>query len=708
MRVHELAKLLDITSKECIARLEAAGVAVKSHASTVSPEVVAALQGATAAAAPAPAEPAPAKPKAPAPAPAVVPAKPAPAPKAAPAPVAAPVAPPPAATPAPPPAVKPPAPASKPAVPPRVLRLKGAVVVRELADLMGMRPNALIAELMGMNVLASIAQKVDVNVAREIAEKHGFTVEHEKRAGEHKVVVPRTSVEIEEDADRPEDLVPRSPVVTFMGHVDHGKTSLLDRVRKSSVVDDEFGGITQHIGAYSVNVQGRRITFLDTPGHAAFTAMRARGANLTDIAVIVVAADDGIMPQTREAIQHARAAGVAIMVAVNKIDLPAANLDRVRRQLQTDGLTPEDWGGDVVVCPVSAQTGEGLDHLLEMILLQADVLDLKANPNRRARGYVVEATLEPGMGPTTTLLITNGTLRLGDFILCGPHCGKIRALINDLGVKVKTAEPSMPVKALGLSGVPEAGAEFQVFTNERLARTRAESAGSEAKLKQLAAPKRVSLDNLFSQLEGEKKIELRVVLKADTQGSIEAIQHALSQIQSDKVALAVLLAATGNITENDVMLARASRGVVLGFCVGKEAGVDSLARREGVEIRMHNIIYEMLDQVRDAMTGLLAPELKETVVGTAQILQVFTVGKNSKVAGCRVLRGTVSPKHKVRLRRANEVLYQGSITSLKHFRESVSEVRESQECGLRLDRFTDFNPGDVLEFYEVEEVRQTL
>jgi len=735
MRVHELAKLLDIGSKECIAKLQALGVEAKSHSSSVDASVVEKLVAqakgaapvAPAAAAPV-ATPAPAAVPAPAPvkvaAPAPAPAKPvaapvhakAPAKAHSHAPAAAPKhhappaahkpahAPAPAAAPAPAPA----APASAGAADERLIRIRGPVVVRELAEMLGLRPNVLIAELMSMNILASITAKVDVPVARDVAEKHGFRLEHEKRAGEHKPVLDKKTIETEEDADRPEDLVPRSPVVTFLGHVDHGKTSLLDRIRKTSVVDDEFGGITQHIGAYSVHTQGRRITFLDTPGHAAFTAMRARGANLTDIAVIIVAADDGIMPQTREAIQHARAANVNIMVAVNKMDLPTANLERVKRQLQADGLASEDWGGQTIVCPVSAQTGLGIDHLLEMILLQAELLDLKANPRRRARGFVIEAELEPGMGPTVNLLVTNGTLNVGDFILCGTNCGKVRALINDHGVKVKSADPATPVKCLGLSGVPDAGAEFRVFENERLARQMAQDTATQIKLKQLTAPKRVSLENLFTQLEGDKRSELRVVLKADTQGGIEAIQHALGEIKSEKVLLNVLLAATGNITENDVMLARASGGVVLGFCVGKEAGVDSLARREGVEVRLHNIIYEMLDQVRDAMLGLLAPEYKETVVGTAQILQTFSVGKNGRAAGCRVNRGNVTPRLKARVRRGTEVLFEGSIVSLKHFQESVSEVREGQECGIRLDRFSDFDTGDLLEFYEVEEVRRSL
>ncbi|MDA0578070.1 MAG: translation initiation factor IF-2 [Verrucomicrobia bacterium] len=725
MRVNELAKLLGVGSKECLAELHAIGVDVKSHASSIDEataakmlakhgksQAPAAKSNSTKSASPAaqpavavapakavtpPPAPVPAAPKPPAPPkPAAVPSKPTP-------PVPAPM---PAAAPKVSPAASAPA---TPAASERVIHIKGPIIVRELADLLGMRPNAVIAELMSMNILASITQKVEVAVARDVAAKHGFVLDHEKqRTIEHRPLPPPKPTAEQDAEDRPEDMISRAPVVTFLGHVDHGKTSLMDRIRKASVVEDEFGGITQHIGAYSVSLNGRHITFLDTPGHAAFTAMRARGANLTDIAVIVIAGDDGIMPQTKEAIQHALAAEVTILVAVNKIDLPAANVERVKRQLQADGLAPEDWGGTTIVCPVSAQTGEGIEHLLEMILLQSDLLELKANPKRRAKGYVIEAKLQQGMGPTANLLVTAGTLKVGDVILCGQHCGRVRALINDHGTKVKSAEPSTPVQCLGLPGVPEAGAEFRVYANERLARTLAQETGEELKQKHLAAPKKVSLENLFSQLEAEKKIELRMVVKADTQGSIEAIQHALGEIRSEKIALRILLVATGNITENDVMLASASKGLIIGFCVGKEPGADTVARREGVDIRLYNIIYKLLDDVRDAMTGMLAPIYKENVVGVAEILEVFSTGKTGKIAGCRVTRGTATPRNKVRVRRGTESLFEGGIASLKHFQDSVSEVRESQECGIRLDRFTDFEKGDILEFYVIEEVQQTL
>jgi len=629
--------------------------------------------------------------------------KPAPVAKAA--PVAAPVAPAPvAATPVPPAA---PVPVAEVDLSNKIIHLRGPVVVRDLAELLGVRPNQLVAELMRMNVLASIAQKVDIIVAKSIAEKHGFTVEHDKKPEAIKQI-PKKDVDAEQE-DKPDDLRPRPPIVTFMGHVDHGKTSLLDRIRSATVAAGEHGGITQHIGAYTKTVNGRRITFLDTPGHAAFTSMRARGANLTDIAVIVIAADDGIMPQTKEAVQHAKAAGVTIMVAINKIDLPGANPDRIKQQLQQLELAPEEWGGSVICCPVSAVTGEGMEHLLEMILLQADMLDLKVNPSRRAQGYVVEARMESGRGPTATLLVKSGTLRVGDVILCGSHYGRVRMLINDHGESVKEADPSTPVRCLGLPAVPEAGAEFRVFVNERHARDLAAAAAMELKQSQLLAPmKKASLDDLFIKMQESLKLELKVILKADTQGSLEAIMHDLQAVKSEKISLSVIFTSTGNVTENDVMLASASDAVILGFQVGKEPGVEGACRHEGVEVRLFNIIYELSDQVREAMSGLLAPILKEKIMGRAEIRQVFQVGKSNKVAGCRVMTGLVRPRFKVRVKRGAETLYQGGVNSLKHFQESVAEVREGQECGIRLENYTDFAVGDVLEFYEIEQIRQEL
>ncbi|MFU8781191.1 MAG: translation initiation factor IF-2, partial [Kiritimatiellia bacterium] len=561
-----------------------------------------------------------------------------------------------------------------------VLRFRGGIIVRELADLMKIKPNQIVAILMKMNVFATINAKLDFDVAEKVAQHFGFEVEHEKKSDASAAMPERPDPDAPVE-DRPEDLVPRPPVVTFLGHVDHGKTSLMDQIRKTSVVKGESGGITQHIGAYSVDVAGHSITFLDTPGHAAFTAMRARGANLTDIAVIIIAADDGIMPQTKEAIAHAKAADVAIMIAINKCDLPAANPDRVMQQLQAEGLTPEDWGGETICCKVSAITGEGIEHLLEMILLQAEVQELCANPRKPAIGYIVEAEMLPGMGPTATMLVTGGTLKVGDAVLCGQHWGRARALIDDRGNKIKSAGPSKPVKCLGLSGVPEAGAEFHVVSNDRVAKNRSAEVALTRKTASLEAPRKVSLDDFFSQSEDDAKRELSLIVKADTQGSVEAIVQSLTDIKSEKVSARFIHAGTGNITTNDVLLASASNAVVLGFHVAKETGVDAVAKREGVEVRLHSIIYELIDQVRDAMIGVLGPRMEEAKRGQAQVRQIFEVGKGHKVGGCLVLKGIVNIKHRVRVKRKTEVLYEGTLLSLKHFQEDAKEVREAQECG---------------------------
>jgi translation initiation factor IF-2 len=590
-----------------------------------------------------------------------------------------------------------------------VISVRGPVVVKDLAEMMNIKPNELIADLMSINVFAAIQQTLDVAVARQIAEKRGFDFRHEKKLDEHRQAMrQQQAAETEEEQDRPEDLLPRAPVVTFLGHVDHGKTSLLDRIRKTRVAAGESGGITQHIGAYTVETNGARITFLDTPGHAAFTAMRARGAMLTDIAVLIVAADDGIMPQTREAIDHARAAGTSIMVAINKIDLPGANVAGVMSQLQAEGLAPEEWGGEVICCPVSAETGEGIDHLLEMIALQSEVLELKANPKARARGYVIESQLETGMGPTANLLVKNGTLHVGDIVLCGHLYGRVKALINDHGVKIKSAPPSTPVKALGLSGVPEAGTEFSVCANERVARASAGEKKEDLRSGQLDAVKKTSLENLLQNMGQSEVKQLNLILKADTQGSVEAVAQSLNEIKSDKAALNILHTGTGNIVANDIMLASASNAVVVGFHVSKEPGIDAVVKHEGVEVRLYRIIYELIDEVRNAMVGLLAPKIEETVLGRAEIRQVFTMGKRSKIAGCMVVKGRVNPKARVRVLRDQETLHEGKISSLKRFQDDAAEVREGMECGIRLDKFLDFAEGDILEFYELKEVQQTL
>ncbi len=707
MRVYELAKELGISSRNLLQRLKQAGHPVSSHLKAVDEVAAAKIR----------------KEMTTPPVPPVVPAK---KPVSKPAPVAGVPRLRPAAKPGKKPAVSEPKKA-KPAPlvqhppqaalkskEPKALTLKGPMLVKDLAQKLSMRPNQLIAELMAMNVLASINERLDAAVISKIAEKHGFTIVKEKRSLEHHVVPSRKRfllTDEEEPQDRSEDLRPRPPVATFLGHVDHGKTSLLDCLRSSSVAAGEHGGITQHIGASTISVGGKTISFLDTPGHAAFTEMRARGANLTDLAVLIIAADDGVMPQTEEAIRHIQAAGVALMVAINKIDLPGANVERVKQQLAGMGLHPEDWGGDVICCPVSAQTGQGIDELLEMILLQAEMLELKANPKRRAFGYVVESQLETGMGPTATLLVKNGTLRTGDAVVCGLYWGRIRALINDKGEKVRSAGPSVPVKCMGLSGVPEAGARFRVCESDKAARAIAEQArlGSEDQKRAATSPRRASLDDLYRQLEDQDRVELRLILKADVQGSLGALVKTLKDIRSEKIILNILMSAVGNVTANDVLLASASQAVILGFNVVMETGVSQLAKREGVEIHMHRIIYELRDQVRDAMIGMLAPEYRERVVGHALVKQVFNISKGGRIAGCMVVDGQVNLRCRVRIKRGDEVLNEKiAITSLKRFQNDVSEVQQSQECGIRLERNADFQENDILECYQVDVLKQSL
>lgn len=598
----------------------------------------------------------------------------------------------------------------------RLIELKKPrVMVKDFAEMLDLKPNMLIAELMRMNVFASINAEIDLNVAKQIGEKHGFTVrkEEKKRSvappSARKVSAKRVEAVVE---DTPESMLPRPPVVTFMGHVDHGKTSLLDRIRDSRVVSGESGGITQHIGAYTVEVNDAKITFLDTPGHAAFTAMRARGANLTDVVVLVVAADDGVMPQTLEALKHAQAAGVCIIIAMNKMDLRTANPDRVKQQLQENDVMVEEWGGSIGCCPVSAASGEGMEGLLERILLEAEMMELKSNPKRPATGFVVEAQMEPGMGPTASVLVKSGTLSVGDSVICGKYWGRIKALINDQGAKVRSAGPSMAVKILGLTNVPGAGDEFEVLANDREAKRLSEAIQEEERALALqggAAPKKMSLDDLFGSegVQQEKK-ELRLIIKADVQGSIEAIEHSLSGIKSEKVELKILANEVGNVTVNDVMLASASDAIILGFHAGKENGTNAAAKREGVEIRLYSIIYELIENVENAMKGLLEPELREQVIGSAEILEVFEFSKKSKIAGCMIQSGRVTAKSSIRILRKKELIYEGVIGSLKRFQNDAAEVRQGQECGIRPDHFVGFEVGDVIEAYLVEKISQNL
>jgi translation initiation factor IF-2 len=493
-----------------------------------------------------------------------------------------------------------------------------------------------------------------------------------------------------------------------MGHVDHGKTSLLDAIRETNVTSEEAGGITQHIGAYTVDVNGQRVTFLDTPGHEAFTAMRARGAKVTDIVVLVVAADDGVMPQTIEAINHARAASVPIVVAINKIDKAEANLDRIKQSLAEHGLLPEDWGGSTITVPVSAKTKQGLPQLLEMLLLQSEILELRANPDKPARGVIVEAKLDRGRGPVATVLVQEGMLKLGDPFVCGAHSGRARAMIDDKGHKVDEAGPSTPVEILGLATVPEAGSPFVVTTDEATARQVAEHRRAKLREASLVKTAKVSLEDLYRQIQAGDTKELRVVIKADVQGSVEALSEALTRLSTEEVRLNVLHASVGGITETDVMLASASNAVVIGFNVRPEAKATEAAEREGVDVRLYTVIYDALNDVRDAMEGLLEPTLREKTFGKAEVRDTFGLPGGGAVAGCFVNDGKIMRNASARLVRDHVVVYEGKIISLRRFKDDAREVQSGYECGVRLENFDDIKVGDVIEVYEVERVARRL
>ncbi len=590
------------------------------------------------------------------------------------------------------------------------ISIRGAVIVKDLAAKLNIKPNRLIADLMGLKILASINQRVEPDIATKVAEKYGFkvTIEHARDKSAAKPVMKAIDADDLIPEDAPETLKPRAPVVTFLGHVDHGKTTLMDWIRKERVAAGEAGGITQQISAYQVEIAGKKITFLDTPGHAAFSAMRARGAQITDIAVIIIAADDGIMPQTEECIRVARQTGVQIMVAVTKCDKPTANVDRVKQQLQKEGLTPEDWGGDIICCPVSGVTGEGVDSLLENILVQAEVLELAANPARRANGFVIEAELQQGLGPCATLLVTGGTLKVGDAILIGEHFGKVRALIDDHGRRIKEAPPASPVKCTGLSGVPDAGAEFRVMLDEKRARTLAEQTAQEKKEQELSNAKAVTLDALMSRMAAEGKRELNVVVKSDTQGSLEAIVEALREIKSEKVSLNIIGTGTGNVSLTDVTTAAAGKAIIVGFDIGNDSGVQSRARHDGVRINSFRIIYELLDHVKKCMLDLLPPEYKEVVKGHAEIKAIYDIGKLGKIAGSQMLDGTLIAKEKYRILRNKVKVWDGKVHTLRHFKDEVKEVTGQQECGVCFEGFEDFKVGDIIECYLLEELPRSL
>lgn len=610
---------------------------------------------------------------------------------------------------------KPAEPKFVPPVTDKVITIKPPIIVRDLAEQLQQKPIKIIADLMELRFLAHVNQSIDEAIAQRVCAKYGYRFEVEKRDRTAALVhaPAKVEVEVEEHPDKPEDLKPRAPVVTIMGHVDHGKTSLLDVIRKANVAAGEAGGITQHIGAYTISFPHperkkdlQQITFLDTPGHEAFSAMRARGANVTDIVILVVAANDGVMPQTLEALNHAKAAKVPILVAVNKCDHPNANPMKVRQQLQEKGLVPDDWGGETIFVDCSAMTKQGVDKLLEMVLLQAELLELKANPGRLARGNVIESGLEPG-GPTATVLVRKGTLHLGDIIICGQFFGRVRALISEEGKRLKEAGPSVAVRVLGLNGVPEAGLEFSVVEDEKAARELAEKRSFDARVVGQEARAKVTLENLFDTLAQNKSKVLKLVVKADTQGSVEAIVEALKKIDSEKISLEIIHNAVGTITESDVLLASASQAVILGFHTRLDSVAAELAKRENVQIKLYAIIYELIDQVKESMAGLLDPLLKEVVIGSAEVRKVFELSKGVPVAGCMVVSGRIA-KGKVRVRRKKDTIFEGIAQSLRRFQDEVNEVRAGMECGIRLESYSDFQVGDFIESYNVEKVAQKL
>ncbi|MDH5526542.1 MAG: translation initiation factor IF-2 [Nitrospirota bacterium] len=583
----------------------------------------------------------------------------------------------------------------------KAIRIQEGTTVKEFADALGIKVSAIIGELMKMGAMATLNDPIDMDAAQLIATDLGVNME---------VVLDKTEDELlDVVVDDPGSLKERAPVVTIMGHVDHGKTSLLDAIRASRVAAKEAGGITQHIGAYAVETDRGQVVFLDTPGHEAFTAMRARGAQVTDIVVLVVAADDGVMPQTVEAINHAKEAKVPIIVAITKVDRPEANPDRVTQMITEHGLVPEEWGGDVMFQKVSAHTREGLDALLEKILLQAEVMELKANPDKPAIGHVVEARLDRGRGPVATVLIQAGTLKVGDFFVVGPHTGRVRAMQDDLGSRVETAGPSYPVEIIGLEGVPGAGDPFNAVVNEKAAKEVAQSRGALERSRELAREKKMSLDDLFSKMQEVEVLELPLVLRADVQGSVEAIQDGLLKQSTDQVKVKVLHTGVGGITETDVMLASASNAIILGFSVRPEPKAARLAEQEGVDIRLYSVIYNLLDDVHSAMEGLLAPEFKEKSLGRAEVREVFQVPKVGAVAGCSVVDGVILRNCAgLRVIRDNIVVHEGSLAQLRRFKEDVKEVKQGYECGISFERFNDIKVGDIIEAYALEEFAAKL
>ena len=582
---------------------------------------------------------------------------------------------------------------------PKVIEIPETITVGDFAKAMGKTAAEVVKKLMMLGVMATVTQNIDFDTATLIADEFGIELKQE-------VVVTKEDMLFAEEEDKPEDLKPRPPVVVVMGHVDHGKTSLLDAIRHTSVISTEAGGITQHIGAYGVRLNDRDITFLDTPGHEAFTTMRARGAQVTDIAILVVAADDGIMPQTIEAINHAKAAGVSIVVAINKIDKEGANVDRVKQMLVEYDLVPEEWGGDTVCVEVSAKKHINIDGLLEMVLLIADMLELKANPNKPAKGTVIEAQIDKGRGPVATVLVQEGTLKVGDIVIAGTAVGHVRAMINDKGRRVKTAGPSTPVEILGLSEAPSGGDHFRVVTDEKLARDVAEARKQEQKETRFNSTVKVSLDNLFSQIDEGNMKELNVIIKADVQGSVEAVKQSLEKLSNDEVRVRAIHGGVGAVNESDVMLANASNAIIVGFNVRPDAGAAAAAERQEVDIRLYRVIYQAIEEIEAAMKGMLDPEFKEVVIGHAEVRQTFKVSGIGTIAGAYVTDGKIARNAEIRLVRDGIVVHEGKIDSLKRFKDDAKEVSDGFECGIGIEKFNDVKEGDVIECFIMEEIKR--
>ena len=580
-----------------------------------------------------------------------------------------------------------------------VIEIGDTITVKELCEKLGKPANDVIKNLIFLGVMAGVNQEIDFATAEKLCEKYEVLVEKKENEVELEA--------FEEDTDVVEEnLVKRPPIVTIMGHVDHGKTSLLDAIRHAKVTASEAGGITQHIGAYTVSLNGEKITFLDTPGHEAFTAMRARGAQVTDIVILVVAADDGIMPQTKEAINHCKAANVPMIVAINKIDRPGANIDRVKQELTEHGLVSEDWGGDTICVPVSAKTGENLESLLEMVLLTAEMQELTADPNRKAKGTVIEAKLDKGRGSVASLLIQNGTLNVGDSILVGSTYGRIRAMFDDRGKKIKSAGPSIPVEILGLSEVPAAGDRFIVCKDEKTARNMAELRKQKIKADSHQASNRVSLEDLYSQIQEGKVKELAIVVKADVQGSVEAIRQSLEKLSTDDVKVRVIHGAVGAITETDVTLAAASNALIIGFNVRPDGNATVQAEKENIEIKTYRIIYDAIEDVKSAMIGMLEPEYKEVVNGKAEVRMTYKISNVGTIAGCYVTDGKIVRNSEIRVIRDGIVIFESTLASLKRFKDDAKEVAKGYECGLSVEKFNDLKEGDVIESFTMEAIKR--